>query len=95
VTLSILGGLVLAATAHESWRMYKNKVFDPTNDHWAISALHCFSTLNNGRKILSIKVSTSSDNLSCIHGIRVLSTLWVVIGHTWNNGPYKHSFIYK
>lgn len=66
--LSILGAVVLAATAHESWRLFNDQVFDSKSDHWSVTALHCFSALNNGRKILSMKVSTSSDNLACIHG---------------------------
>lgn len=30
-----------------------------------------------------MKVNPSSDNLGCVHGIRVISTTWVVMGHTW------------
>jgi len=86
VTLSTLGVLVLVATVHESWRLFINKMFDVKNDGWLVSSLHCFSALNNSRKILSMRVSSSSDNLSCIHGIRFISTLWVVIGHTWLKG---------
>ena len=84
VVFSVLALLVTTATVHEGWRMYKDMKFDGKKDGLAITALHCFSILNNGRKLLSMKVSTSSDNFGCIHGIRVFSTVWVVMGHFWS-----------
>ena len=86
VVLSLVGLLVLMATIHEAWRMYRGVDFDAKKDGKLCSALHCFSFLNNGRKILSMKVSTASsqDNFGCIHGIRFFSTCWVVLGHTWS-----------
>jgi hypothetical protein len=72
---------VLVATLHDSWRIYRGVA---VTDNKAVSVLHCFSALSNGRKILSLKSSSSgSDNLSCLHGIRFFSTCWVVLGHTW------------
>ena len=70
--------------------MYCDVGFDSKKDGTAINVLHCFSTLSNGRKILSMKVS-SVDNLGCVHGIRFFSTCWVVIliGHVWVFGIYK------
>ena len=92
VTLSVLGLLVLLATIHESWRMYRNVPYDPQTDGKTLSALRCFSFIHNGRKLLSFEPSSSSsDNLSCLHGIRVLSTFWVVIGHTWFKGVLTNS----
>ncbi len=89
--LSLLGLLVVSATIHEAWRMYCDVDFDAKKDGAAISALHCFSALNNGRKILSMKVtsSASADNLGCVHGLRFFSTCWVVLGHVWVIGAYK------
>jgi hypothetical protein len=85
VVLSLIGLLVVSATIHEAWRMYRGTDFDAKKDGTAITALHCFSILNNGRKILSMKVPVSSnDNFGCIHGLRFFSTCWVVVGHTWN-----------
>ncbi|KAI9559818.1 hypothetical protein GHT06_013825 [Daphnia sinensis] len=83
-TLGVIGFLVLLATAHESWRMYRGISFSGS-DNPAVSVLHCFSALNNGRKVLSLK-SAGSDNLSSLHGIRFFSTCWVVLGHTWLKG---------
>lgn len=39
-----------------------------------------FSVLENGRKILSTR--KSSGNIAAINGIRVISTLWVMLGHS-------------
>lgn len=89
VTFSILGLLVVLATVHECWRMYCGAGFDRRKDGQLISALHCFSALSNGRKILSMKVSASNDNLSCLHGIRFFSTCWIVLGHSWSFSLYK------
>ncbi len=84
MVLSLVGLLVLMATVHEAWRMYRGTDFDTKQDGKLLSALHCFSVLNNGRKILSMKVTVSSDNFGCIHGIRFFSTCWVVLGHTFS-----------
>lgn len=85
VIFTIVGLLVILATIHEAWRMFLGIDFDESDDY-KIRALHCFSTLTNGRKILSMKatVSSTNDNIGCIHGIRFFSTCWVVLGHTWS-----------
>lgn len=83
VVLSMVALVVAMATIHEGWRTYKGLVFDSETDHLSVSFLHCFSILENGRKILSFKAKVlSCDNLSCLNGIRFLSTCWVIIGHT-------------
>lgn len=40
-----------------------------------------FSLYTNARKLISIRNSNSPDEIRCLHGIRVLSTQWVVFGH--------------
>ncbi|XP_057365085.1 nose resistant to fluoxetine protein 6-like [Daphnia carinata] len=91
VVLSLLGLLVVIATAHDAWRMVLDKPFDSKKDGHVISVLHCFSALTNGRRLLSMKSKASPSNLACVHGIRVLSTCWVVIGHSWIIGPGSYS----
>ena len=43
-------------------------------------ALLAFSLPANTRKILG--VSDVTDSVRCLHGIRVLSIFWVIVGHT-------------
>ena len=40
----------------------------------------CFSIIRNGEKILDTK--RSPGHIDSLDGIRVISTLWVVLGHT-------------
>jgi len=77
----VLAALVLTATAHEAIRFYMRNPIDEKNSSLSVKTLHCFSALNNGRKILSTK--TIPGSFTCLHGIRVLSTTWVVMGHYW------------
>ena len=82
VTLSLLGFVILAASAHELWLLYNDRTIEPNKDRLALKALHCFSLVTNGRRLLSTK-SAAAENISCLNGIRVLSTTWIVIYHTY------------
>ena len=42
--------------------------------------LLCFSLYTNGCKLLNTK--QSAETLSCLNGIRVISMMWVILGHT-------------
>lgn len=48
------------------------------------NALIWFSPVRNIRKLIC---SESVDDLTCVHGIRVFTMFWIIIGHTleWNN----------
>lgn len=46
-------------------------------------AMLAFSFYTNGMKLLSHTKSKSSDRMDCIHGIRAISTQWIVLGHTY------------
>lgn len=41
-----------------------------------------FSMYTNGRKLFSCKRNRSPDVMECLNGIRVVSTYWVLYGHT-------------
>lgn len=43
--------------------------------------LHCFSAITNTKKLLSTS-SGSADDITCLYGLRVLYTVWIVITHT-------------
>lgn len=40
-----------------------------------------FSINTNGRELFSCKDSSTSNQIQCLHGIRVISTVWLVVGH--------------
>ena len=86
VILSVIGFLVASASIHEFVRMYFDSPIDPNDETMAVRVLHCFSVINNSRKLLA--TTSSSDNLACVHGIRVLSTIWVVMGHSYYELQY-------
>ena len=48
----------------------------------AVEALHCFSALTNGRKMLAAS-APGVQNFACLNGLRVISTTWVIMGHTY------------
>jgi len=45
----------------------------------------CFSLCSNTEKLFQLKRKSRKD-LKCIHGIRVLSMFWIIIGHTYAIG---------
>lgn len=46
--------------------------------------LLAFSVYTNGVKLLSYEKSKSEDVMQCLHGIRVISTMWVTLWHTFS-----------
>lgn len=84
VLLSLLGAVIVVATVEEAWAMY----ITVSGDRQQLKAnrltqcLRCFSVITNGRQLMSTKMA-SSDNLACLNGIRVLSTTWIVLYHTY------------
>lgn len=40
-----------------------------------------FSFYTNGKKLLSYQKSESPDVVDCLHGIRGISSQWIVLGH--------------
>ena len=81
VILSTIALLVVIATIYEYFRIAINDPIDPKKDSFDIRVLHCFSLVNNCKKLLS--TASPSGNLGCVNGIRVLSTTWVVMGHSY------------
>ena len=83
VILSVIAFLVVAATVHEYVRTLISRPIDSKKDGLAVRVLHCFSFSNNRRKLMA--TAPSAENIGCINGIRVMSTLWVVLGHSFLN----------
>ncbi|XP_067686169.1 nose resistant to fluoxetine protein 6-like [Haliotis asinina] len=56
------------------------KLFGKPKESIGRKLLLAFSIPRNAEKVLSAK--TSASDLSCLHGVRVLSMGWVILGHT-------------
>ena len=57
-----------------------------------VRSLCCFSLTRNGAAILSLDESKSSESLGVIHGLRVVTMAWIILGHTYGLvNPQTHS----
>lgn len=46
-------------------------------------SLLAFSVINNSQKLFAINLKSSPSAITCLHGIRSLSMMWVVYGHSF------------
>ncbi|XP_031627930.1 nose resistant to fluoxetine protein 6-like [Contarinia nasturtii] len=76
VLLALILFLVVASTCYDV-------ICTITSNRPKSQALLTFSFYSNGLKLLSYKKTKSPDMMHCLHGIRVISTQWVVLGHTF------------
>ena len=72
-SICLLGITVAIATVYDLWKGDHSESF-------AIQSLLCFSAKKNCKILFSTEDSKDS-SISCIHGIRVLSTCWIVLIH--------------
>ena len=86
--MSALGGLILLATGREVTLLISGQSLQSNQDGFPIKLLNCFSMLSNNNKILST-TSVVVDNLACLNGIRVLSTTWIVLYHSYDKANYS------
>lgn len=88
--------LVITATLNEVWR--ESSVEKPLDsvgserDKIGIRLLRCFSVVNNSRKLFSTEEDNAKNSLSCLHGIRVLTTCWIVILHVIVEVPDRYGY---
>jgi Nose resistant-to-fluoxetine protein, N-terminal domain len=78
VLLSSIGLVVIVSTACH-WRLQQKATEIKSK---LLHILLSFSLLINVRKLLSTK--KAPDSIPCLHGIRVLSTTWIVLAHTYS-----------
>ncbi|XP_071041298.1 nose resistant to fluoxetine protein 6 [Parasteatoda tepidariorum] len=84
VTLCMLSALLLACFVG-SVIEYKYPKSPNENQGGIKGVLKCFSLISNYNRLMSS--SKGSDELKALHGIKGISILWVVLGHTyvWTN----------
>ncbi|KAF2886086.1 hypothetical protein ILUMI_20087, partial [Ignelater luminosus] len=76
-TLVLLGfvlAIIIVSTLYDVYNHYiykEEKTLSPL--------LTAFSAFTNGRKLL--KTNSNSNQISCIHGIRVITMMWIILGH--------------
>ena len=88
----LLSTIVVVATIHENW-CCSNKMVD-SQKIFAVQLLHCFSAKKNCLNLFSTNDDVK-DSLSCLHGIRVLTTCWIVLIHVAGELTQRISYTRK
>ncbi|XP_018573256.1 uncharacterized protein LOC108912502 [Anoplophora glabripennis] len=74
IFFAVVGLVVISSTVYDIY-------FFKEQNHQGPCLLTAFSFYTNGRKLLSTKAST--DSVACLNGIRVISIMWIVLGHRY------------
>ncbi|KAI5642783.1 acyltransferase family domain-containing protein [Phthorimaea operculella] len=78
VIFSIILFLTLISTSYDVWQTVILK-----NDRKSLNPLHCsFSVYTNTRRLTTITKNPGA--LECLDGIRAISMVWVILGHTFS-----------
>jgi len=66
-------------------------------DSKLFKVIFCFSVIENTKKLFHIKKDQQEESiLSAVHGMRILSMIWIIIGHTYCfGGFYKLLYTFK
>ncbi|XP_045479180.1 O-acyltransferase like protein-like [Harmonia axyridis] len=78
ICIGVILLVVIGTTIYHVWFYNKYEV-DP---HELIKA---FSAFHNGKKLITISKG-NPDQIQCIHGLRFLSMIWVIAGHSFSSG---------
>ncbi|OQR75398.1 hypothetical protein BIW11_08445 [Tropilaelaps mercedesae] len=77
-TLDVLPKLLRSARRTDG-----NKLPSLLNPSTIEKVAECFSVYSNFRKVMNTKRAHASETLRCIHGLRVLTMAWIILGHTF------------
>ncbi|XP_030750747.1 O-acyltransferase like protein-like isoform X2 [Sitophilus oryzae] len=88
ITVGFFALCIVVLTSSTAYDIYCEKIKkEPSH-----ALIGSYSVYSNGKKLFRIRKSTTE--LSCLHGIKVLSMMWVVAGHTFSimiTGPVMNS----
>ncbi|KAG5684551.1 hypothetical protein PVAND_013777 [Polypedilum vanderplanki] len=77
VLFSLIALLMIASTIYEIIMKQKRK---ETNRLYI-----SFSVYTNGAKLFDVTKIKSASSLNCLHGLRAMSILWIILGHRFSN----------
>lgn len=52
--------------------------------------IRCFSAKQSYLKLTNTDVNAETQHLDCIHGIRVISSLWILLAHSFGGDPARY-----
>ncbi|XP_044748205.1 nose resistant to fluoxetine protein 6-like [Coccinella septempunctata] len=87
ICICVIVSIVIVSTAYHAWLYNKNKEEPP-------EIIKAFSVLNNGKKLFKISWG-NKEQIQCIHGLRFLSMVWVIAGHTFAGADSIPHFNHK
>lgn len=62
-------------------REWRDGVKVHSDTSFSLRALQSFSAISNAKTLFSCS-SQSTDDMSCLHGIRVVTAIWVLVSHS-------------
>eukprot|EP00095_Tigriopus_kingsejongensis_P000457 maker-scaffold217_size252476-snap-gene-1.30 protein:Tk00457 transcript:maker-scaffold217_size252476-snap-gene-1.30-mRNA-1 annotation:"hypothetical protein DAPPUDRAFT_301951" len=85
IMFGVLGGIIALCTVFDMiWIAYHSDSQHSGESHMGFKLAKSFSAATNCIKIFTINKS-GGDNLACINGLRVISMVWIIFGHTYLN----------
>ncbi len=88
VALIIVSTFVFTTTISTLIDIFINVKYSK-NKHMFFKVIRCFSMKRNTEKLFNISLKNEKNlsyNLNFINGFRVISIIWVIIGHTYISG---------
>ncbi|XP_022687990.1 nose resistant to fluoxetine protein 6-like isoform X6 [Varroa jacobsoni] len=83
----IAGFVFLIAIILVVWGTIGDCRNSPNDQDFSVRLMRCFSVRVSYLKLTASEVMEGNRDVDCIHGIRVLSSLWILLSHTFLGDP--------